>query len=115
MGLAAPAPLKVRALVCPNCGGSVALRGYGHSVNAVCEHCLTVLDTTTPSLAVLQKYGKQERIDPKIPLGSRGKLEGAEFEVIGFQVRTITVDGIDYSWSEYLLFHPYKGYRYLSE
>jgi hypothetical protein len=29
--------------------------------------------------------------------------------------RTIHVDGIPYSWHEYLLFNPYKGFRYLTE
>jgi len=36
------------------------------------------------------------------------------WEVIGFQVRTIRVQGIDYSWGEYLLFNPYEGFRYLT-
>ena len=25
------------------------------------------------------------------------------------------MDGIEYRWSEYLLYNPYKGYRYLTE
>jgi hypothetical protein len=35
--------------------------------------------------------------------------------VIGFQQRTIDVDGVKYSWREYLLFNPYRGFRYLTE
>jgi hypothetical protein len=73
------------------------------------------LDAKDPALGVLETFQARERIQPKIPLGKRGKLAGSEWEAIGFQERTITVEGIPYSWYEYLLFNPYKGYRYLSE
>ncbi|HET7840925.1 MAG TPA: DUF4178 domain-containing protein, partial [Terriglobia bacterium] len=50
-----------------------------------------------------------------IPLGARGKVRGTQYEIVGFQRRTIHVDGVAYSWREYLLFNPFKGFRYLSE
>src|SRR5688572_977979 len=106
---------KVKTLQCPNCGGSIELRGYAQSINAVCIQCLSILDTRTPSLQVLQQFQAKERRKPLIPLGTRGKLSDTEYEVIGFQVRAIEVDGEVYEWSEYLLLNPYKGYRYLSE
>lgn len=105
----------VRALNCPNCGGSVELRGYAQTVNAVCGHCLSVLDTKSPSLQVLQEAQSREKVQPQIPLGTRGRLGGIEYEVIGFQVRSITVEETQYFWREYLLFNPYRGYRYLTE
>jgi len=49
---------------------------------------------------------------PLIPLGSRGKLRGTDYEVIGFQRRGIVVEGISYYWHEYVLFNPYKATRY---
>ena len=52
---------------------------------------------------------------PLIPLGARGKIRGTDYEVIGFERRTIEVDGIRYHWNEYVLFNPYKGFRYLTE
>ncbi|MGN7062052.1 DUF4178 domain-containing protein, partial [Neisseria sp. P0001.S006] len=52
---------------------------------------------------------------PLIPLGTRGKFHGDAYEAIGFQVRTIHVEGEAYSWAEYLLFNPFKGFRYLTE
>jgi hypothetical protein len=106
---------QVRPLICPNCGGTVNLRGYAQTVNAVCEHCHTILDATTPSLRVVQKFQERTRIQPIIPLGTRGKLGGVSYEVIGFQQRAIEVDGVTYQWSEYLLLNPFKGYRYLIE
>jgi hypothetical protein len=84
-------------------------------MNAICVQCLSVLDTTSPSLQILQQFSAAQRFQPLIPLGTRGKLDGAEYEVIGFQVRQIVVEGVAYRWSEYLLYNPFKGYRYLSE
>lgn len=111
---AAPKP-SVRSLSCPNCGGTVEVRGMGRTLSVVCIQCLSILDTTTPSLQVLQKFQSKERIRPLIPLGVRGKMRGDPYEVIGFQVRSMYVDGMTYSWAEYVLFNPYKGFRYLSE
>lgn len=106
---------KVKPLICPNCGGTIELRGFGQTVNAICGSCQTVLDATTPSLAVLQKFPKRVRVNPKIPLGSRGQWHGAPYEVIGFQVREIASGGEKFQWGEYLLYNPYRGYRYLTE
>jgi hypothetical protein len=50
-----------------------------------------------------------------IPLGTRGSIRGTVYEAVGFQRRTIQVDGIPYSWHEYVLFNPFKGFRYLTE
>lgn len=104
----------VRTLECPNCGGTVELK-YERTLNAVCIQCLSILDASTPSLQVLQKFEGAKRYQPRIPLGVRGKLPSGEYEAIGFQIRQIEVEGITYEWSEYLLYNPYKGYRYLTE
>ena len=106
---------KVKALQCPNCGGTIELRGHGQSINAVCIQCLSILDARTPTLRLIQQFEAQQRRQPLIPLGTRGKLQNTEYEVVGFQVRAIEVDDEVYEWSEYLLMNPYKGYRYLTE
>jgi hypothetical protein len=109
-----PTP-KPKALECPDCGGTIQLRGFGQTLNAVCIQCLSILDTQSPSLQVVQKFQASQRVAPKIPLGKRGKLHGDPWEVIGFQCRQIVVEGAAYEWREYLLFNPYKGFRYLTE
>jgi hypothetical protein len=106
---------QVKALNCPSCGAPVAVRAFQHTLSVVCENCLSILDAKDPNLQVLQQFQARERIRPLIPLGTRGKLRGEVYEAIGFQVRTIVVEGVPYSWSEYLLFNPYKGFRYLTE
>lgn len=103
-----------RAINCPNCGGNVELRGFTHSRSAVCIHCCTILDPSTPELTVLQKFDERNRVAPLLPLGARGLWLGSPYEVIGFQVRTASEDDEEYSWHEYLLFNPYKGFRYLT-
>jgi len=106
---------KSVSLSCPSCGAPIDLRGYFHTVNVACAHCGAILDARTPTLTILQKFEKQTSIQPAIPLGSRGKLNGIDFEVIGYQLRQIVSDGVAYQWSEYLLFNPFQGYRYLTE
>jgi hypothetical protein len=107
---------KLAGLNCPNCGASVELRTFGQAINVVCPNCHSVLDAQDPNVAVLQKAQSAEKVEPLIPLGTRGTFEGVKFEAIGFQVRTENDpdDGPD-SWQEYLLYNPYRGYRYLAE
>ncbi len=113
--LVQPPVAKTRALVCPNCGGPVTLRGFGYALTVVCQQCFSVLDASTPELKILQQIEAKYRRTPKIPLGTRGKIGGGQWETIGFQTRTIQEDGETFSWDEYLLFNPYKGFRYLTE
>jgi hypothetical protein len=103
-----------RALNCPNCGAALTMRAAGHSLTIVCESCHSVLDAKDESYQVLSQFKTRMHFEPLLPLGSRGRLAGVAWEVIGVQVRTIHVDGTAYSWSEHLLFNPYHGFRYLT-
>jgi hypothetical protein len=109
------AAVQAKSISCPNCGGAVELRGFAHTLSAVCPQCLTVLDASTPEVQILQTFQGKTRTQPTIALGSRGKIGDTPYEVIGFQVRQVSSDGDSYSWDEYLLFNPYKGFRYLTE
>jgi Domain of unknown function (DUF4178) len=100
---------------CKNCGAAVELRALRHTLSVACTSCAAILDPNDPTLAILQKEAKLNRIVPTIPLGSRGVLRGRRAEVIGFQQRSIKVEGTTYGWNEYVLFDPYQGFRYLSE
>ena len=110
-----PPVAKAKALSCPNCGGPVELRGFAHTLSVVCPQCLSVLDATSPTFQILQTFQAKQRIQPMIPLGTRGKIGDTLYEVIGFQVREVASDGEIFSWDEYLLFNPYKGFAYLSQ
>lgn len=108
-------PVQVRSLSCPNCGGSVQLRGFAHTLSVVCPQCHSVLDTSTAEVRILQSVQSKERIQPTVPLGTRGEIHGTQYEVIGFQVREVEAGGDTWSWNEYLLFNPCTGFRYLTD
>ena len=113
--LVGPPVAKAKAMYCPNCGGPVEFRGFGHALTVVCPQCLSVLDASSPLLKIVQEaQDAQSRRTPLIPLGQRGKWAGTTWEVIGFQTRSVEEDGILYEWEEYLLFNPYHGFRYLT-
>jgi hypothetical protein len=105
---------KAAALNCPSCGASIEMHAQGWAVSVVCASCGAQLDATDPNLKVLQ-YGERVTLKPRIPLGTRGTWKGAPWEAIGCQVVTISVEGVNYSWTEYVCFNPYRGFLYLSE
>src|SRR6266478_8240930 len=107
---------QVQALNCPKCGAAITLRALGQAVSVVWESCHSILDAKDPKLQILQTFEQITSAErPLIPLGTRGKIRGTDYEVIGFERRTIKVDDIPYHWNEYVLFNPYKGFRYLTE
>ena len=104
-----------RGFNCANCGAAVELRALTHTRAVACTSCAAILDPRDANLYVLQTAAERERIRPTIPLGTRGTWHGHPYEVVGFQRRVIEVDGLPYGWNEYVLFNPYRGFRYLSE
>ena len=107
--------VQARSISCPNCGGPVQLRGFAHTLSVVCPQCHSILDASTPEVEILQKFQGKTQVNPTIPLGTRGKISDTQYEVIGFQVRQVASGEDTYSWDEYLLFNPFKGFRYLTE
>lgn len=105
---------RVAALNCTACGAGIELHAQGWAASVVCAACGAQLDASDANLRVLQ-YGERVKLTPRIPLGTRGTWKGAPWEVIGCQQVTITVEGVDYSWIEYVCFNPYRGFLYLSE
>jgi hypothetical protein len=109
----------VRSLTCNSCGAPVSLRSPGDAVRVVCEFCggeLAVEDSGEEiGLKVISQGQRQGfiRWKPPLALGSRGKLKGVEWEVIGAADRYVRVDGIDYHWVEHFLHNPYRGYAWL--
>jgi len=99
------------AQTCPSCGGVIGLRAAGLTMTAVCTHCGSVLDTSTPQLQVVQKAAAKRTCQPAIPLGQRGNIQGADWEMIGFMQRRDS----GASWLEYLLYNPFHGFRWLTE
>jgi len=111
-----PGEPQVQTLACPHCGAPLTLRSMGRAVSIVCDRCHSILDAKDPQLRILQRFEAATNAEvPLIPLGSRGKWRGSVYETIGFQERSMEADDLPYSWREYLLFNPYKGFRYFTE
>jgi len=103
---------RPRTFACPNCGGPVTLRAVGQSVTATCSQCSSLIDVADENLNII-KTAQSAMQDAEIPIGARARLGDVEWQVVGFMRRC---DGPgDFRWTEYLLFNPYHGYRFLVE
>ncbi len=105
-------PPTVEQLACVKCGGSLTLRAKGYSTTLICPYCNALYDVGVKGLTLAGLAPHRAPIEPLIPLGTRGKLHGATWEVIGFMQRR---SSLQINWQEYLLFNPYKGFRWLTE
>lgn len=109
----------LRTLTCPGCGGTLPLRAGGLSVTAICPSCGRAIDVSRefPELIEVEKTLARGGV-PKLKLGARGYFEDVAWEVIG-HLRRQTADppdaGTKTEWAEYLLFNPYRGFRWLVE
>ncbi|MGI4946713.1 MAG: DUF4178 domain-containing protein [Janthinobacterium lividum] len=105
-------PGRARTLSCPNCGSPVTIRANGLSITAVCGSCGAVLDVANDAVRQIAEAQARTR-QPAISIGSRGTLGGTEWEVVGYQERSSGAGS--WRWEEYLLFNPYRGFRFLGQ
>jgi ribosomal protein L37AE/L43A len=116
-GMAVPtSTFEARVFRCPSCGSPMQARSA--EILAVgCVSCGAVVDTADENYKVLSKAlgNRDEKYIPRLPLGSKGRLEDKPVEVIGFLVKQTKVDGISYDWREYLLAGEHGSYRWLTE
>jgi hypothetical protein len=110
-----PEPPRVKTFKCSGCGGPLTVRGMEQTEAIACEACGSVIDLKDPNFKVISTYLSKTKPKSFIPLGTRARLRGEIFEMIGYMRRAVTVEGVVYEWSEYLLFNPYKGFRWLIE
>jgi hypothetical protein len=107
------APVQGRALVCPHCNAPIELRVPDRSQRVTCSSCGSLISTDTGDLAAVGKL--VGRAQPNILLGSKGTFLDGELIVIGLVKRSAQIDGTWYPFSEYLLFAPAVGFRWLVE
>lgn len=116
-GMAIPTPsVQVQIFRCPSCGAPLQARSKA-ILAVACSSCGAVVDTAGQGYQLLSKAlgNLDEKYSPRLPLGSKGRLDGKPVEVIGFLVRQSKVDGIAYDWREYLLAAENATYRWLTE
>jgi hypothetical protein len=100
-------------LKCPQCGGPLEVRAPDQTLRVGCPYCGSLLDVAR-DLAVLEALARPD-LEPALPLGSKGRLRGVEWTVIGAMERSVTVEDVRYPWREYLLYQPREGFRWLVE
>ena len=109
-----PKRARLQAARCPKCQGPLELKAPDSAMRVACPFCGSLLDVTEGKLAFLQALQPPDH-PPKLALGSSGKLGGQEWMVIGFMVRSCTVDGVRYPWDEYLLWSREDGFTFLMD
>jgi ribosomal protein S27AE/uncharacterized membrane protein YgcG len=105
---------KGRQLICPHCGASVSV-ALATSKSITCGSCNSLIDLSQGIGGELKSAIQDEPIQPLIPLGALGQLQGTQWQVVGFQHRMGVVPGDDehFGWSEYLLYNQKKGFSFL--
>ncbi|WP_426749199.1 DUF4178 domain-containing protein [Myxococcus sp. Y35] len=97
---------------CTQCNGPLELRAPDKTLRVACPYCGALLNVRQGKLSFLRLLEKPDHA-PLIPLGAKGKLDGAEWICIGFLIRSCTVEGVRYPWEEYLLYNRGRGFTWL--
>ncbi|MDO8775474.1 MAG: DUF4178 domain-containing protein [Burkholderiaceae bacterium] len=105
---------KGRQFNCPHCGAPVAVK-LSQSKSITCTACNSLIDLRSGLGGELRHAAQDEPVRPLIPLGSTGQLEGANWQVVGFQHRMGQEPGDDeqFGWEEYLLYNAKRGFSFL--
>lgn len=105
---------KGRQFNCPACGAPVTV-ALDTSKAVTCGSCNSIIDLKAGIGGELAFARQHEPVQPLIALGRTGKLQGVDWQVVGFQHRTGKAPGDDevFGWSEYLLYHTRRGFSFL--
>lgn len=103
-----------RQFNCPHCGAPVPV-WLETTQSLTCPACRSLIDIHDGLGGELRHALQDEPIQPLIALGRTGKLQGVDWQVVGFQHRMGVAPGEDehFGWSEYLLYHRQRGFAFL--
>ena len=99
---------------CPHCAAPLSVHS-GAIESVACDSCGSIIGFENENVRLLASAAQAMRVVPWLPLGSKGKLHDIEWEAIGFLRRSTQSGGVDYAWSEYLLFNAEQGFAWLTE
>jgi len=99
-------------LSCPNCAGPLELRAPDKTERVTCPNCNSLLEVNQGRLNFLKTL-EPPSFQPLIPLGTIGEVPEGKMTVIGAMSRSVTIEGTQYFWNEYLLYNPQVGFRWL--
>lgn len=104
-----------RQFDCPNCGAPVEVT-LSTSQSITCGACHSLMDLSKGVGKELKHALQRDPINPLIPLGSIGELQGVRWQVVGFQHRMGHEPGDrddQFGWEEYLLYNRKRGFTFL--
>jgi hypothetical protein len=107
--------LKGRAFNCPHCGSPVEVK-LATTKSISCGACNSLIDLSQGIGSELKHAIQDEPVQPLIPIGTMGMLQGKSWQVVGFQHRVgYELDDPDehFGWSEYLLYNQKAGFLFL--
>jgi len=106
--------LKAQGLPCPTCASPLELKAPDQTKRVTCPSCGSLLDASEGRLRFLQSL-QQPHARMFIPLGAEGRLRGIPLVCMGHLLRSCTIEGVRYPWSEYLLMDPKGGFHWVIE
>ncbi|MDB5743789.1 MAG: hypothetical protein JWR68_2104 [Polaromonas sp.] len=104
-----------RQFSCPHCGAPIKVT-LATSQSIACGACRSLIDLSQGLGAALTSALQDEPVSPLIPLGRVGQLQGASWQVVGFQHRMGHEQGDEdesFGWDEYLLYNRKLGFSFL--
>ncbi len=107
--------VSAAGMACPNCGGPLSLIAPDKAERVTCPNCDSLLDVNQGNLSFLKSLIPPANAPSFVaPIGAEGTFAGdVKFKIIGAVVRSVTMDGVQYFWHEYLLYNPSIGFRWL--
>lgn len=104
-----------RHFACPQCGAQVEVQ-FDTSKAVTCRACNSLIDLSRGIGGELHHATQDEPIQPLIPLGTTGQLQGVQWQVVGYQHR-LGHEPEDqdehFGWDEYLLYNRKRGFSFL--
>ncbi len=106
--------VKAEVLNCPHCAAPLVI--HSPEIQSIgCQSCGAILGIENDKVRQLSEAAQKLHIQPWLPLGSKGRLAGVDWETIGFMRRFSRSEGEKYFWREYLLFNAKEGFAWLTE
>jgi ribosomal protein S27E len=93
---------------CPNCGAGITIQ-RADTKSITCSNCHSTVGVEQGGVALLVKYAGAEVVEPPLPIGQKGVVDGRSLQVVGFLQRYVVEDGERYFWDEYLLLEEKTG------
>lgn len=102
--------VHLEGLQCPGCGAPLKVHGGNRIERIACVYCGTISETASQQIIARQEAA---RTQPLIPIGASGTLAEQNYTVIGYMLKSTVFEEEVFTWSEYLLYGPGVGFRWL--